>query len=90
MSNSPLQSGQALVARLKTYLLALNQSHNMGTHVSMYAVHSLRRGGIIAAWVANLPRDMLKLHGRWRSDALDAYLEDHITLRLKVTKGEIA
>ena len=62
----------------------------MGIDVSMYAMHSLRRGGVIAAWEANVPRDLLKLHGRWRSDAIDAYLQAPIALRLKITKGEIA
>ena len=42
----------------------------------------------IAAWETDVPRDLLKLHGRWRSDAIDAYLQAPIALRLKITKGE--
>ena len=57
------------------------QNYHMGIDISMYAMHSLRRGGVIAAWEANVPRDLLKLHGKWRSDAIDAYLQAPIALR---------
>ena len=46
--------------------------------------------GMSAAWEANAPRDLLKLNEPWRSDAIRAYLQGPIALRLRITKGESA
>lgn len=82
-----LKDGQAFASRLKRYLEAMKAKYGLTIDTKLYAMHSLRRGGVIAAWEAGVPRDLLKIHGRWRSEAVDAYLQAPITLRLKVTRG---
>ena len=38
-----------------------------------FSGHSLRRGGAQFMRDEGIPRDLIKLHGRWRSDAVDVY-----------------
>ena len=75
MSAEPLKNGNASALRLKLYLGQLNQKYlELRADTAMYAMHSLRRGGVIAAWEAYVPRELLKVHGRWKSEAIEAYL----------------
>ena len=39
-----------------------------------YSSHSLRRGGAQFLRDAGVPRDLIKLMGRWKSDAVDVYM----------------
>jgi hypothetical protein len=48
-------------------------------------MHSLRRGGTVAAWAGGMDIEKLKAHGRWRSDAIKAYLTASIEIKLSVT-----
>ena len=45
----------------------------IGLDPTKYATHSLRRGGTTAMFRASIARDAIKRHGRWVSDAIDAY-----------------
>jgi len=38
-----------------------------------YATNSLRKGGVTAAFGAHVPREDIKAHGGWRSNAVDSY-----------------
>ena len=42
----------------------------------LYGSHSARRGGAQALARAGVLRDLIKLWGRWRSNAVDVYLEE--------------
>jgi hypothetical protein len=50
-----------------------------------FASHSLRRGGVSAAWHCEVGRELLKGHGRWSSDAIDLYLQASVETKLTVT-----
>ena len=79
-------SGQALAVRLQQYLEALKAKHpNIEVNPSSYGMHSLRRGGVIAAWEAGVDVEKIKAHGRWRSDAIRAYMQANRNIRLQVT-----
>ena len=46
---------------------------SIGLDPTVYATHSFRRGGTTAMFRANVARDAIKYHGRWKGDAIDAY-----------------
>lgn len=48
----------------------------------LLAAHSLRRGGAVALYEAGVSREEIKRQGRWRSDAIDAYLQPSAIVRL--------
>ena len=50
-------------------------------------MHNLRRGGVMAAWLAGVDYTKIKVHGRWRSDAIKAYLQTTVAIRLQVTEA---
>lgn len=50
-----------------------------------YAMHSLCRGSVTAAWEAGVDIEKVKAHGRWRSDAVRAYMQATRPIRLMVT-----
>ncbi len=54
--------------RLKDLILS------SGREPAAYSSHSFRRGGASFASQAGVPREVIKLIGDWRSDAVDAYL----------------
>jgi hypothetical protein len=56
-----------------------------GRKVEDFASHSLRRGGVSAAWQCEVGRELLKGHGRWSSDAIDLYLQASVETKLTVT-----
>lgn len=55
-----------------------------GRNPSLYTSHSFRRGGATWAFRAQVPGELIKLHGDWHSDAyleyLDFSLEDKMTV----------
>ena len=50
---------------------------------SKYSSHSLRRGGAQFLRDCGVSRELIKAMGRWKSDAVDAYL-DTVFRRVKV------
>lgn len=88
LSFSPLRNGQTLGERLQVYLTQLRAAFPfLPLDVSMYGMHSLRRGGATAAWENGIDRRLLMGHGRWESDAIDVYLTASILQRLRVSKN---
>jgi integrase len=80
-----LSSGQALAKRLTLYLTTLAKTYNVSVNPQSYGMHSLRRGGVVAAWAAKLDLERIKSHGRWRSSAVNAYLVADLPIRLSVS-----
>ena len=79
-------SGQALAIRLRQHLETIKAKHpDIEVNPSSYGMHSLRRGGVIAAWEAGVDLEKIKSHGRWRSDAVRAYMQATRAIRLQVT-----
>jgi hypothetical protein len=67
-------NGEAVGKALRRYISQTVPRHRLQRpEVSKFSAHSLRRGG--AQWLRDLglSRDLVKLHGRWKSDAVDAY-----------------
>ena len=63
---SPVTLGARFKRRLRT----------LGVQHEFFALHSFRSGGATAAGAAEMPRRVLKGHGRWRSDTVDIYTRD--------------
>ena len=84
--NEPLRNGQALGSRLAIYLNEIKCKYpDLSISPKQYGMHSLRRGGVSAAYQAGISRDLLKGHGRWKSDAIDAYLSTSLDMKLSVS-----
>ena len=80
-------TGQALARRLQDYLRALKQRYpEIQVNPASYGMHSLRRGGVTAAWEAGVDIEKIKAHGRWRSDAVRTYMQATRTIRLMVSR----
>lgn len=77
MGNRHLASGQTLAERLKHYLFSLkDRCPELSVNPSSYGMHSLRRGGTVAAWESGqVDLVALAAHGSWRSWAIKAYLD---------------
>ncbi|CAG2187381.1 unnamed protein product [Mytilus edulis] len=59
---------------------------DIGLDSSLYALHSLRSGGVSAAANNKVPDRLLKVHGRWATDrAKDGYIKDSIEQKLLVS-----
>lgn len=85
-SGKRLANGQALSKRLTGYLQELRSRYpDLPVNPSSYGMHSLRRGGVVAAWEAGVDIERLKAHGRWRSDAVRAYMTATTTIKLSVS-----
>ncbi len=81
-----LTRGQALATRFQLYIKQLDSSYpSLGFKPQLFAMHSFRRGGTTDAWENGVDKEILKVHGRWRSDAIDKYLQAPIEMRLRVT-----
>ena len=75
----------AFTARLRSLLREVGSRYpGFAERIQLFSSHSLRRGGAIAAAEAGASRELIKLHGRWRSDAVDAYLQSSLATRLSV------
>lgn len=71
--------------RLRQLLAAANEeAPQLNIRLELFAAHSLRRGGAIAASEAGVSRELIMAHGRWRSTAVDAYLQPSLNTRLTV------
>jgi hypothetical protein len=87
LSSKGFSSGQALAERLRLYLRELKAKYpDLLLNPHSYGMHSLRRGGTVAAWEAGVDMEKLKAHGRWRSDAIQAYLTATVSIKLSITK----
>jgi hypothetical protein len=58
------------ISQLREYLL------NSGIPTNGFSGHSLRKGAAITAVMKGIPKDEIKLLGRWKSDAVDIYTND--------------
>lgn len=86
MSSAAIRTSGALNIRLKTYLTSLKAKYpDLPVNPATYGMHSLRRGGVMAAWRANVGLEKIKAHGRWKSDAIRAYMQTTREMRLPVT-----
>ena len=56
----------------------------IGVDPERYGSHSARRGGATAAAAQGIAMHLLKRHGRWKSDAVYAYISDSLISRLSV------
>lgn len=82
----PLRA-DTMSGRLQLYLKTLAQTHpELRIDVKRFSAHSLRRGGATAAWLSGVPREVLAVHGRWKSDAVDLYLVADTLHKLRVTQ----
>lgn len=79
-------SASTLTAQLRSAL------SGMGIHADKYSLHSLRAGGATAAAAAHAPRELIKLHGRWKSDCVDGYIQVTAKDRLALSSaiGKVA
>ena len=57
-----------------------------GIEGSGLTLHSLRAGGVTLAANTGVPERLYKAHGRWKSDAVECYIQDPIDAKLSVTK----
>jgi integrase len=88
LSPLPITTGQALAERLKLYLTQLVTRYpGLSVNPKLYGMHSLRRGGVMAAWQAGVGVEKTQAHGRWRSNAVRAYMTATRATRLQVTQG---
>ena len=81
--NKPL-SGSTPNFRVKEFV------RRIGLDPAKYGSHSCRRGGATAAAAKGIPMEKLKLHGRWKSDAVWDYIQPTTAdlLCASVTLGE--
>ena len=79
-------SKQGFSRRLQQHLRALKAKYpGININPDSYGMHSLRRGGVMAAWKAGVDVEKIKAHGRWRSDAVRAYMQATRDIKLVVT-----
>ena len=71
-------SYQMFISRLKAILIGLGVDH------TKYAGHSFRRGGASLALACNLPTELIKLQGDWRSDCYQRYLDPDLDTKFTV------
>jgi len=61
------------------------KSEAIGLDPSKFSSHSFRSGGATSAANLNVPDQLFKVHGRWKSDsAKDGYVSDKVDSRLYV------
>ena len=59
----------------------------VGLDPAKFSSHSARRGGATSAAAAGNPARLIKRHGRWKSEAVNAYIDDSLDNQLKVSKS---
>lgn len=88
LSSSPIQTPETLNKRLKLYLTNLKERYpDILVNPASYGMHSLRHGGVMAAWKAGVDVEKIKAHGRWKSDAIRAYMQITRDMHLVVTQS---
>jgi hypothetical protein len=55
-----------------------------GRDPSLFSSHSFRRGGASWAFRANVPGEIIQIHGDWASDAYKRYLHFPMSAKLSV------
>jgi hypothetical protein len=75
-----------LADRLKDLLLSIKPIHpHLDINPQAYGMHSLRRGGVVAAWQSGqVDVEKIKAHGRWKSDAVRSYMTAGLDIKLSV------
>jgi hypothetical protein len=58
------------IGKVKSLLLLI------GLDPSKYSGHSLRKGAAVSAAMAGISKEDIKILGRWRSDAVDIYINE--------------
>ncbi len=56
-----------------------------GLDYSDYGSHSARRGGTTASYEAGVPINMIKMHGGWKSNAVERYIKPSTEFLLQTT-----
>ena len=56
---------------------------SIGIHLAQLGIHSFRRGGTTDAWKSGVDTELPKVHGHWRSEAIDCYLQAPILMTLR-------
>ena len=70
------ENGEAVNRLLKRVVEQTVKRHGLvRPTVGDYSSHSMRRGGAQYLRDQGVSREMIKIMGRWRSDAVDAYLD---------------
>ena len=64
-------TGQQFIQQVRNYIAAAFPSRDTST----YADHSFRRGGTSALILAGVHADIIKVHGRWSSEAYQRYFD---------------
>jgi hypothetical protein len=84
----PSDDGRSKYPVTYSSLLSLLKSciAKLGLNPQDYAMHSFRRGGCTLAHQLGVDPDSIKIHGKWRSDAYQAYLKQHLQKMLQVSK----
>ena len=72
-----------LYAHLQSMLKRLIQA--IGLDPADYSSHSFRRGGCTFAFSANVPSELIKRHGDWRSDCYQRYIDMGTEQRLALS-----
>ena len=72
-------SYELFISRLKAILTGLGVDH------TKYAGHSFCRGGASLALACNLPTELIKLQGDWRSDCYQRYLDPDLDTKFTAT-----
>jgi len=87
-------NGSEIISRPVAYSTLTRQFRNalMSCEIrdvdpAKFSLHSLRAGGATAAAAAHAPRQLIKQHGRWRSDVIDRYIQVPVSDRLTVTRA---
>jgi site-specific recombinase XerD len=60
---------------------------SIGVNPKLFSSHSCRKGGCSTAAARGISITVLKRHGRWRSDAIFAYITDSLELKLSVSQA---
>jgi hypothetical protein len=69
------ESGEAVNRLLRRVTEQSSKRHGLAREVERYSSHSMRRGGAQFLRDNGISRELIKVMGRWRSDAVDAYLD---------------
>ena len=79
---------EAFTQRLRSMLLEMAATRILlPGEVARLSAHSLRRGGATAAYEAGVPLEAIMRHGRWRSNAVLAYLRESVRVRMEVVQS---
>lgn len=88
LTGERFKTSQALSDRLQSLLTTLTMLHpGIPVNPASYGMHSLRRGGVLAAWAGGVDIEKIKVHGRWASDAVRAYMTAGMSIKLLVTRA---